>query len=128
MLSLHWHPAGSGHRMFLLERKVQAPIGSEGGPVEHFAVLGATGNGTSITSYCHAQFRHCIVRKMIAGQYGGGLDLQDGTRQLPTLCGKRSVPGQSWALPALYLPRLCQGQHLQTLPVRHDSSAQDAPR
>lgn len=36
---------GSGHRMFLLSRKVAAPIGSEGGPVELFDVLGATGNG-----------------------------------------------------------------------------------
>ena len=36
---------GSGHRMFLLNRKVAAPIGSEGGPVELFDVLGATGNG-----------------------------------------------------------------------------------
>ena len=36
---------GSGHRMFLLNRKVEAPLGSEGGPAELFDVLGATGNG-----------------------------------------------------------------------------------
>ena len=36
---------GSGHRMFLLNRKLEAPFGSEGGPKELFDILGATGNG-----------------------------------------------------------------------------------
>lgn len=31
--------------MFLLDRKTVAPLGSEGGPVEEFAILGATANG-----------------------------------------------------------------------------------
>ncbi|KAK9916899.1 hypothetical protein WJX75_008503 [Coccomyxa subellipsoidea] len=35
---------GSGHRMFMLDRKTIAPLGSEGGPIEEFAVLGATAN------------------------------------------------------------------------------------
>lgn len=34
---------GSGHRLFLISRKTVAPIGAEGGPVEEFVVLGATG-------------------------------------------------------------------------------------
>lgn len=37
--------SGSGHRMFMLDRKTIGPLGSEGGPVEEFAILGATGNG-----------------------------------------------------------------------------------
>jgi hypothetical protein len=32
--------AGSGHRMFLLERKTVAPVGTESGPVEVFDLLG----------------------------------------------------------------------------------------
>lgn len=40
-------PTGSGHRMIFMDRTVEAPIGSEGGPIEQFAVCGATGNGTS---------------------------------------------------------------------------------
>ncbi|CAD7704550.1 unnamed protein product [Ostreobium quekettii] len=36
---------GSAHRMFLLEHKVVTPIGSPGGGVEEFVVLGATANG-----------------------------------------------------------------------------------
>ena len=32
--------------MIFLDRKVEAPIGSEGGPIEQFDVCGATGNGT----------------------------------------------------------------------------------
>ena len=53
---------GSGHRMFLLNRKVAAPIGSEGGPVELFDVLGATGNGRlpPPSILCG----HCIFRKL----------------------------------------------------------------
>lgn len=37
--------AGSGHRLFLIDRKVLEPVGTEGGAAEEFAVLGATGNG-----------------------------------------------------------------------------------
>lgn len=39
--------ADSGHRIFLLDRKTVAPIGSETGPIEEFTVLGATANGGS---------------------------------------------------------------------------------
>lgn len=35
---------GSAHRMFLIDRKVVAPVGSEGGAAEEFVVLGATAN------------------------------------------------------------------------------------
>ena len=31
--------------MFLLDRKTVAPVGSDSGPIEEFAVLGATANG-----------------------------------------------------------------------------------
>lgn len=46
--------------MFLLERKVVAALGSTGGPIEEFAILGATGNGTGphqtlLLSHCAAQ-------------------------------------------------------------------------
>lgn len=34
--------------MFMLDRKTIAPLGSEGGPIEEFAVLGATANGVSL--------------------------------------------------------------------------------
>ena len=47
--------AGSGHRLFLISRKTVAPLGSEAGPVEEFAVLGATGAAsgpcTSLTAF-----------------------------------------------------------------------------
>ena len=39
---------GSGHRLFLLDRKVLAPVGARGGAAEEFAVLGATGNVYSV--------------------------------------------------------------------------------
>lgn len=35
--------AGSGHRLYLISRKTEAPVGAEAGPVEGFVVLGATG-------------------------------------------------------------------------------------
>ncbi|KAK9841932.1 hypothetical protein WJX84_004500 [Apatococcus fuscideae] len=35
---------GSGHRLFLIDRKLVAPVGSDGGPIEDFNVLGATAN------------------------------------------------------------------------------------
>lgn len=35
---------GSAHRMFLIETKQLSTVGSEGGPSQEFAVLGATGN------------------------------------------------------------------------------------
>lgn len=38
---------GSGHRLFLISRNTVAPLGAEGGPVEEFVVLGATGAPTS---------------------------------------------------------------------------------
>eukprot|EP00884_Botryococcus_braunii_P021169 jgi/Botrbrau1/7736/Bobra.0159s0166.1 len=47
---------GSGHRMFLLDRKtVVACSTSPSGPVEEFAVLGATGNVYTVTIGCHPQ-------------------------------------------------------------------------
>ena len=42
--------AGSGHRLFLIDRKLIAPVGSDGGPVEDFNVLGATANGEKTVS------------------------------------------------------------------------------
>ena len=42
---------GSSHRMYLLDREVEAPIGSEGGPIERFDIFGTTGNGTTL-SHC----------------------------------------------------------------------------
>lgn len=42
--------AGSGHRLFLIDRKLISPVGSEGGPVEEFNVLGATANGELVLS------------------------------------------------------------------------------
>ncbi|GAB4820534.1 hypothetical protein N2152v2_007580 [Parachlorella kessleri] len=42
-------PPGSGHRLFLIDRKLLSPVGSEEGAAEEFAVLGATGNVYTVT-------------------------------------------------------------------------------
>lgn len=44
---------GSGHRLFLISRKTVASAAAEGGPVEEFAVLGATGNAYTVKVGCH---------------------------------------------------------------------------
>ena len=41
--------AGFSHRLFLIDREVQEPVGSEGGGSEKFVVLGATGNVYDVT-------------------------------------------------------------------------------
>jgi hypothetical protein len=41
----HDVPAGSAHRMFLINTKAVRPAGADGGRAQEFAVLGATGNG-----------------------------------------------------------------------------------
>ena len=46
--------------MFLVDRKTIAPIGSEGGPVEEFAVLGATANGAHILKHPAAAESHLL--------------------------------------------------------------------
>ncbi|KAK9823335.1 hypothetical protein WJX72_002022 [[Myrmecia] bisecta] len=40
---------GSGHRLYLLDRKTVALLGSPSGPMEEFVVLGATGNVYTVT-------------------------------------------------------------------------------
>ncbi|KAK9848236.1 hypothetical protein WJX84_001782 [Apatococcus fuscideae] len=44
---------GSGHRLFLIDRKLVAPVGSDGGPIEEFNVLGATANVYKVTISRH---------------------------------------------------------------------------
>jgi hypothetical protein len=44
---------GSGHRLFLIDRQQQRPIGAEGGAAETFTVLGATGNVYTVSVSRH---------------------------------------------------------------------------
>lgn len=46
--------AGSGHRLFLISRKTEASVGADGGPVEEFIVLGATGVTVAMLHYLWA--------------------------------------------------------------------------
>ena len=54
--------AGSGHRLFLIDRKLLAPVGSQEGAAEEFAVLGATGNGMDGLGVCHEQAAACLQK------------------------------------------------------------------
>ncbi|EIE26733.1 hypothetical protein COCSUDRAFT_59250 [Coccomyxa subellipsoidea C-169] len=54
----------SGHRMFMLDRKTIAPLGSEGGPIEEFAVLGATANVYQVRVGRHP---HCTCPDAVKG-------------------------------------------------------------
>ncbi len=101
----------------MLDRKTIAPLGSEGGPIEEFAVLGATANGAVLP---HLNINSVYKKVMQV------LDLK------PSHCTHWGVVGRSVSsargpAPSLHLSRRRQGQLMQALLVRDDPSAAPGP-
>lgn len=97
---------GSGHRLFLISRKTVASVGAEGGPVEEFAVLGATG-----ALACGCREESCTESVWRGIKSPVQFALMPVTPQHCRQC----LHGEGWVPPKLQLPRPCQGQPVQAL-------------
>ena len=115
-------PPGSGHRLFLIQRRALRPVGAEGGAAEEFAVLGATGNGGSLGEAA-ALHSPCAPLRALFEPPTVSATSPPATLLLSLL---GSVHGHHRQAAQVHLPRLHQGQPVQAHPVCEPAGAAPA--